>query len=773
MLHDRTRHRSSQPIDANRSPEAAATDRSRGWRSFRLRRARMGVLLALLLLLAACGAQVSDDPTNGDDPPNGEEPGTPPLITEFQADPDEVAEGESSRLTWSVDDADTLVVNPGAVDVTAEPYWDVTPTADTTYTLEASNEAGTDEATVTVQVEAADAATTLSAHTTEISFPGTTEFELEVEADGSWTAETDQEWIVVTPDAAVGDQTVTVEVDRSGLDPAYYAGSVLFRGAEPLEVVTVAMRFPALAGTIIDADGGITTSAATTDPDVTTLTEGVDIVPGEVLVAFDAPLTLATARGSGRYDPTERLGFHEVAAMGLEVAASHDLVFGRVLGAPDGIAVVRSERPVAEAIADLERDPRVRYAVPNTIVETFFAPNDPHYSDQWHYDAISMEGAWDVTLGDPNVVVAVIDSGFHLGHEDLVGQWVDGFDFTGEGDSPQSDSAACALHGTHVAGTIGAATNNGIGVAGVAPGVGVMPLKIGVYDAGAGDCALDSAALIEALYHVGGAPTSAPEPPSMRPSVVNLSLGSGFNRVLDEAIAFVTNAGITVVAAAGNDPTASVSFPAAFGNTIAVSALDHLDALASYSTSGAEITVAAPGGDIDRFGTADAGVLSTVPTSTFGSDYGWFQGTSMAAPHVAGVVGLMASVHRDLTPSQVLNILAATATDLGPAGRDTQFGYGKVHAADAVLLASDTLEARADDVVVQVWDGASMVASVRADPDGRFAFGQLDAGTYDIEAGTDPDGDGILGSGGSFFVQDTVVVDYDGDVHVDLVLERR
>ncbi|MEX2501775.1 MAG: BACON domain-containing carbohydrate-binding protein, partial [Trueperaceae bacterium] len=333
----------------------------------------------------------------------------------FTADPATIDEGESSRLSWAVHEADTLIVQPGGVDVTAEPHLDVAPRVTTTYTLQASNDAGSDDRTTTVTVQPADPATSLSLSTTFVEFPGTSTFDVDVTSDGSWTAETEQSWLTVTPASGAGDATVEISVDRSGLDPGAYAGSILFRGVDPLEVATVAMRFPTVFGTVSDADGAIETTHVASERtiDVASLRPSVDYVPGELLVALDAPMAWATSGRTGRVDDAV-LDVATIRSAALDLADAYGLTFDRVVAGASGLVMLRTGGTVAEAMQRLASDARVRRAEPNLVLEPYFVPNDPSYSDQWHYPAIGLEEAWDVTLGDADVVVAVIDTGFDL-----------------------------------------------------------------------------------------------------------------------------------------------------------------------------------------------------------------------------------------------------------------------------------------------------------------------------------------------------------------------
>jgi serine protease len=357
-------------------------------------------------------------------------------------------------------------------------------------------------------------------------------------------------------------------------------------------------------------------------------------------------------------------------------------------------------------IKALRKNPRVRYAEPNYQVSAFAVPNDAAYPLQWDFPLIGLPEAWNTTTGDPQVVVAVIDTGVLAAHPDLVGQLVDGFDFVrdpasaGDGDgidsNPQdepgtSSSASQSFHGTHVSGTVAARGSNAQGVAGSAYSCRVMPLR--VLGEGGGGTSYD---VDQAVRYAAGLANDSGTVPQQRVDVINLSLGGApFSQTTQNLFHDVRAAGVLVVAAAGNEASAAPSYPAAYDGVISVSAVDAQRRLASYSNTGAQVDVAAPGGDssVDLNGDGyPDGILSTagrVSASSVNFVYSFLNGTSMAAPHVAGVLALMKSVNPALTPADVDAMLAsgALSDDLGAAGRDDQFGYGLINAQRAVLAA--------------------------------------------------------------------------------------
>jgi serine protease len=337
-------------------------------------------------------------------------------------------------------------------------------------------------------------------------------------------------------------------------------------------------------------------------------------------------------------------------------------------------------------------------------------PNDSHYSLQWHYPLINLPQAWDITTGNSNVIVAVIDTGVLLNHPDLQGQLTPGYDFIsdtfgltnandGDGIDPNPDdpgdnpNGGSSFHGTHVAGTIAARTNNSSGVAGIAWNAKIMPLRaLGVE----GGWSFD---IREALEYAAGLANDSGTLPSQTADVINMSLaGPDWSQSEQELFDELHNThNIIVVAAAGNDAVSTPFYPASYNNVVSVSAVDASVSLAYYSNFGSSIDVAAPGGgdtpDLNADGYYDGVLSTTADDSGLSIDfvYAFYQGTSMATPHVAGVAALMKSVHSSLTPGEFDTLLSAgTITqDIGSPGRDNLFGHGLIDAYKAVVAAQD------------------------------------------------------------------------------------
>ena len=353
-----------------------------------------------------------------------------------------------------------------------------------------------------------------------------------------------------------------------------------------------------------------------------------------------------------------------------------------------------AEVPEGETIADyidtLEKEPDVLYAQPNYVyyltdtdnvvtldesTEDNRGPegtaNDSYLGYQWYLDTIGAYSAWDTTMGNSGVRVAVIDTGADLNHPDLTGRILYQTDVVDNDGNANDDEG----HGTHVAGTIAATANNGIGVAGVAPGVSLI--VVDAFNTNGIEWWATSASVVSGINYAR----------SKGANVINLSLGSyGLDIAEQTALDAAVSAGVVVVAAAGNDSTSTIHYPSDLDSVISVTATDIYDAFASYSNYGPQKDISAPGGDGYY---ADNEQPVGWILSTYIDGYAWMAGTSMAAPVVSGVVALMLSSNYSLSVNDVKDYLYNSATDLGSTGRDQFFGYGRVDA----YLAVDTVPA--------------------------------------------------------------------------------
>lgn len=334
-----------------------------------------------------------------------------------------------------------------------------------------------------------------------------------------------------------------------------------------------------------------------------------------------------------------------------------------------------------------------------------FPPNDRYYGYQrWHYEQIRLPEAINRinALTSPPIqrpLVAVIDSGVVLSHPDLAPQLdSNGRSFVGgvstaSGDDQSSAADNSVFHGTHVAGTIAASTFDGVGAAGVAPMAQILPLN--VFGSGEGASTSDIA---NAILYAARLGNSSGTLPGRRADVINMSLGGGgsCSSAFQQAITAARGAGVIVVAATGNESATTVGQPANCTGVIAVSATQPNKGIAPYSNTGSAVRVAAPGGNTGQSTTGNGqpdGVFSTMASfDTSGSrihTLGFLQGTSMASPHVAGVMALMRYVHPGLAVEEVDSLFAngSLTDDLGSTGRDTRYGWGLINADKAVVAA--------------------------------------------------------------------------------------
>lgn len=357
-------------------------------------------------------------------------------------------------------------------------------------------------------------------------------------------------------------------------------------------------------------------------------------------------------------------------------------------------------------------DANIAYAEPDRKMYPLMTPNDSSYTAQWDlYETtggIRAPAAWDLATGS-GVTVAVIDTGIRP-HADLSGQIVAGYDMikdtavSNDGNARDSDpsdpgdwtvagecgagepASGSSWHGTHVAGTIAAKTNNSTGVAGIAFNAKIQPVRV------LGKCGGYTSDIADGMiWASGGAVTGLPT--NATPSrVINMSLGGGgaCDTTSQNAINSARSRGTVVVVAAGNEnQNASNSNPANCSGVIAVAATDRNGARSYYSNYGAVVALAAPGGDVRS--SSSNGILSTLNAGTQspGADsYAYYQGTSMATPHVAGVVALMLSAKPTATPDQIKAVLQSSARAFP--GTCSQCGSGILDAAAAVAAISGT-----------------------------------------------------------------------------------
>jgi hypothetical protein len=397
------------------------------------------------------------------------------------------------------------------------------------------------------------------------------------------------------------------------------------------------------------------------------------------------------------------------------------------------------------------------------------AANDRFYPEQaWHYGMIDLPEAWAITTGSSAVLVGVVDDGIRFDHPDITANLTtDGYDFVsndftacsgdgvpraGDGDGYDPDPTVPAVcdggadsiggHGLHVAGTIGAVGNDGRGATGVNWTVRIRPVRVLDIDGAGTD--YDVA---QGILYAAGLPADDGNGATVQASpgakVINLSLGGPTtSKVIHDAVIAATNAGALIVAAAGNDGTSDPSFPASFPEVLSVSAVGPDRELASYSSFGPTIGIAAPGGDFDD-GDATFGVLSLIWDFKMGGPaYAFADGTSMATPHVTGVAALLLAQNPGLTPAELRLRLTSYAVDAGSAGRDDKFGAGIVNARNSL---TQTL-APPRELFARLYDAATggVVQAVAA-TSRAYTFSGVTKGSYQVYAGEDEDADQTIG----------------------------
>ena len=435
-----------------------------------------------------------------------------------------------------------------------------------------------------------------------------------------------------------------------------------------------------------------------------------EFVPGEIILQTrNAAFAPANVRPLSAVGPTAQQDDPRLYQLNANAASVQSFV-STPGGLPEGGVVTAEQRlkmATLNEIKKLSQRSDVEFAEPNGIRHVLRTPNDQLYRLQWHYNNINLPLAWDVSIGSSEVIVAVVDTGVLLNHPDIDAQLVSGYDFIssasrardGNGidsnpndDGDRANGGSSSFHGTHVAGTVAAESDNGIGVAGVAWNARIMPLRALGVDGGT------SFDVLQAIRFAAGLSNDSGTVPARRADIINLSLGSSFSSQTEQdTINQARAAGVIIIAAAGNESTTAPSYPAAYSGVVSVSATTITNSLAGYSNRGSTIDVATPGGngatDINGDGFGD-GVVSTMGNDGNSGpvEFGWDiqNGTSMAAPHVAGVAALMKAVHRNLTPAQFDAALQAgeLTDDLGTAGRDDSFGFGLINAQKALARAT-------------------------------------------------------------------------------------
>lgn len=370
---------------------------------------------------------------------------------------------------------------------------------------------------------------------------------------------------------------------------------------------------------------------------------GEDVVPGLIDVELRGPAAL----------PGKVLDQEEM----------EDDLYGDALSSEFDVELQVDPADVPATLAALRARKDVIWAEPVTRLQALWLPNDPDFSKQWHLKSAGAPAAWDAARGE-GVTVAVIDTGIFPVDDLDPARIVKGRNFVGRNDDARDDHG----HGTHVAGTIAQSTGNGKGVAGMAPQARLMPIK--VLSAFGGGTSHDIAEGIRWAVDHGA-------------RVLNLSLGGGGRSLaMESAVAYARKRGAVVICAAGNSGGRGVSYPAAYPGALAVSAVGPQGRLAPYSSYGREVAIAAPGGDKSQG--EEAGVLqqTLAEGSRTEAAYRWFQGTSMATPHVAGAAALLMSL--GVTSPGAVERLLESAARKAPESSAEKYGAGLLDAAAAV-----------------------------------------------------------------------------------------
>lgn len=455
-----------------------------------------------------------------------------------------------------------------------------------------------------------------------------------------------------------------------------------------------------------------------------------DFAPSQLIIQTDGKqkqktLTktqLSIARGEPERTALAKINWLNPQTRSQLNVQAMDQSFSRIL--TQGNPVAAEKLRTLAAMKHLRGQSDIRAVEPNYRVRPLLSPNDPAFPFQWNYPAVNLPQAWDMTTGSADVIVAVVDTGIYADHPDLEGQLVTGYDFVSDpdmsldgdgidadpndpGDSLIGDSS---WHGTHVSGIVAAQMNNAIGGAGVAPNTKVMPLRaIGL----GGGYTYD---IFQAIRYAAQLENDSGSLPDRAADIINLSLGGGgYNAIGQELMQQVRNKGIVVVAAAGNTNTSEAIFPASYDGVISVSATDFHGQRAPYSNYGEYVDLAAPGGNMERDEDGDGytdGILSTAAEhdgETRHPSYIHYQGTSMSAPLVSGVIALMKSMYPEITPEELDSLIASglITQDRGFAGRDNLYGHGILDAFLAVN-AADGL-ARGEETAAIVTNAYSLV----------------------------------------------------------------
>lgn len=384
-------------------------------------------------------------------------------------------------------------------------------------------------------------------------------------------------------------------------------------------------------------------SAQTASTDVTRT-----YVPNQVLVKFKT-----SAQSVSRIAHT---------AIGARVVRELPKIGVQTVRIPAGWTVTR-------ALQYYKRLPSVQYAEANYYAKATATVNDPLYSQQWWLEKVGAPAAWDLSMGDSGIKIAIVDTGVDYTHEDLKGKIELGHDYIQDDNDPMDVQG----HGTHCAGIAAAQTNNGVGTAGLGYGCSIVAIRV-LGDDGSGAWDGIAAGILNAVEH--------------NSDVISLSLGGYFNSsAVADAVTSAWNSGSVLVAGAGNDNVTDVFYPAGYQLAIAVAATDSTDSKSDFSNYDPSwVDVAAPG----------SGILSTV----MGNSYESWDGTSMATPVVAGLAGLMKTYNPSATNQEIRDAIESTTVNVG-----TFVKYGRINAPAAIAAIELPVQFEGDPTDVSMFTG--------------------------------------------------------------------
>lgn len=392
-----------------------------------------------------------------------------------------------------------------------------------------------------------------------------------------------------------------------------------------------------------------------------------------VLSLAVAPFATATAptAGPGDYAADRVLVGFRPGTPAWEVAGAHAAAGTKARGriAQLGVEIVEvpKGRTVTGLIKAYEKNPNVKFAEPDFVVQTLLVPDDPIYPNQWAHPYINTPGAWDVSSGSSDVTIAILDTGLELSHPEMASRITASYDFINNDADPADDN----MHGTRVTGVAAATGNNALGVAGMDWSARIMPVKV-LNSSGSGSTSTVANGITYAADR--GA------------QVINMSLGGSSSSTLAAAVRYAYDRGVTLVAASGNDGAEVARYPAAYPEVIAVGSV-YKDQVSSFSNFGSHLAVVAPGEKIN--------------TTCMGNDYWYISGTSAASPFVAGLAALLHAAKPGISPDEVRTAITATARDLGAPGWDKYYGWGHIDAAAALAYVGDTAPAPAPEEPVE------------------------------------------------------------------------